>query len=108
MPLAYISVLLWGWMVTLHPFYISLCDLRYNPTSQKVEMTQKIFWDDLEKGLDNAYQQKVNILKPENPEALNLLIKKYLADKVSISVNGTSLNMNYLGYEVEEDAVWCT
>ncbi|GMQ25670.1 hypothetical protein Aoki45_23520 [Algoriphagus sp. oki45] len=102
---AYIFVLS-AWMSLLHPFYISLTEMRYNPASQKMEIAQKIFWDDLEVALGNELKEKVDFLNPKDKSKLENQIKTYLLKHNQVWVNGKLLTLNYLGHEVEEDAAW--
>jgi len=102
----YILTLVWGWMGIFHPFYISLTEMRYNPDSQRIEVSQKIFWDDLEEALTAASGQQVNFLNPADPELLNALVQRYLLKHNRLSVDGKPLELQYLGFEVEEDAAW--
>ena len=102
---AYIFVLS-AWMSLLHPFFISLTEMRYNPASQKMEIAQKIFWDDLEVALGNEFEEKVDFLKPKDKAKLDNQIKTYLLKHNQVWVNGKLLTLNYLGHEVEEDAAW--
>ncbi|WP_338228540.1 DUF6702 family protein [Algoriphagus taiwanensis] len=93
-------------MSLFHPFFISLTEMRYNPASQKMEIAQKIFWDDLEVALGNEFEEKVDFLKPKDKAKLESQLKTYLLKHNQIWVNGKLLTLNYLGYEVEEDAAW--
>ncbi len=102
----YISALIWLWMAVFHPFFISLTEIRFNPSSKKLEMAQKIFWDDLEVALGNEFKEKVDFLKPKDKAKLENQIKSYLLKHNQIWVNGKPLTLNYLGYEVDEDAAW--
>ena len=102
---AYIFVLS-AWMSLLHPFYISLTEMRYNPASQKMEIAQKIFWDDLEVAMGNELEEKVDFLNPKDKAKLDSQIKTYLLKHNQVWVNGKLLTLNYLGHEVEEDAAW--
>jgi hypothetical protein len=95
-----------GWKVFFHPFYISLTEIRYNPENQSLEIAQKIFWDDLEVALAKIYGTKVNFLNPSNRDALEGMVKSYILEKNEIMVNGQKLNLDYLGFEIEEEAVW--
>lgn len=47
----YIIILIWGWIVHWHPFYISLTDIRYNEPARRLEIPQKFFWNDMEVSL---------------------------------------------------------
>ena len=102
----YISALIWLWMAVIHPFFISLTEIRFNPSSKKLEIAQKIFWDDLEVALGSEFKEKVDFLKPTNKAKLESQIKTYLLKHNQVWVNGKSVTLTYLGYEVEEDAAW--
>jgi hypothetical protein len=106
MHLNYIFMLFLGWKVFFHPFYISLTEIRYNPSQKSLEIAQKIFWDDLEVALADIYETKVDFLNPSNLNVLEDLAKTYLLEKNEIMVNGKKVNLEYLGFEIEEEAVW--
>jgi hypothetical protein len=95
-----------AWMTFLHPFFISLTEMRYNPQSKKMEIAQKIFWDDLEVALGSEFKEKVDFLKPKDKAKLESQLKTYLLKHNQVWVNGKLVTLTYLGYEVEEDAAW--
>jgi len=94
------------WLAWLHPFFISLTEIRYNSNSGTMELSQKIFWDDLEVALGSEFKEKVDFLKPKDKAKLESQIKTYLLKHNQLWVNGKSVTLTYLGYEVEEDAAW--
>ncbi|MCH7401605.1 DUF6702 family protein [Belliella kenyensis] len=102
----YILIIWLGWKAVFHPFYISLTDIRFNEEELSLEIAQKIFWDDLEISLSKTFDSKVDFIKPESPERLENMVKKYLLTHNQIIVNGKELKLSYLGYEIEEDAAW--
>ncbi|WP_143959390.1 DUF6702 family protein [Litoribacter populi] len=106
MPVHFIITTILGWMVFFHPFYISLTEARYNTDSQRLEVAQRIFWDDLEEALSAEYGESVNFLKPDDQTVLDHMIEKYLLAHNKVEVNGKLIQMSYLGFEVEEDAAW--
>lgn len=106
MQLNYIFMLFLGWKVFFHPFYISLTEIRYNPENQSLEIAQKIFWDDLEVALAKIYETKVDFLNPISRDALEGMVKSYILEKNEIMVNGQKMDIDYLGFEIEEEAVW--
>ncbi|MCH6233931.1 DUF6702 family protein [Cognataquiflexum rubidum] len=102
----YIFMFFLGWKVLFHPFYISLTEIRYNPTDQSLEIAQKIFWDDLEIALGEKFNTKVDFLNPKNKADLDKMVQAYLLEKSEIKVNGIKVEISYLGYEIEEEAAW--
>lgn len=89
-----------------HPFYISLTEIKFNSNEKSLEISQKIFWDDLEVELSEFYNSKINFLKPKDRADLDLKLKQYILQHNEILVNGKKAELNYLGYEIEEDAAW--
>ncbi|SDC70584.1 hypothetical protein SAMN04488104_100445 [Algoriphagus faecimaris] len=102
----YIFIISLGWMVMAHPFFISLTEIRQNPESQRFEISQKIFWDDLEVSLREFYQEEIDFLEPQDAEKLLSQIEKYLLEKNKLWIDGKALELRVLGYEIEEDAAW--
>ena len=95
-----------GWLVSAHPFFISLTEIRQNPSSKNLEVAQKIFWDDLEVSLSAYHKESFDILNPKDKKNLNEKIGLYLTNHFEIWVDGKKVKLNYLGFEVEEDAIW--
>jgi hypothetical protein len=106
MQLSVFSWALWAYLTLAHPFYITLTELRYNPSSKKMEVAQKIFWDDLEVGLSKEIGGPVDFLNPKDKTKLETQIKAYLLKHSQVWVNGKMVPLSYVGYEVEEDAAW--
>ena len=102
----YIFLLFLGWKAFFHPFYISLTEIRYNPANKSLEIAQKIFWDDLEVALGDIHKTKVDFLNPMDRKALEEMAKGYLLEKNEIRINGQKVTLNYLGFEIEEEAAW--
>jgi hypothetical protein len=106
MQLTVISWALWAYLSLAHPFFISLTEVRYNAGSKKMELAQKIFWDDLEVALSKEAGVTVDFLKPKDKAKLESQVKAYLLKHTQVWVNGKLVPLTYLGYEVEEDAAW--
>ena len=91
MHLGILSLTLWTWMTFLHPFFITLTELRFNPSSKKMEVAQKIFWDDLEVGLSKEIGGPVDFLNPKDKSKLETQIKAYLLKHTQVWVNGQAV-----------------
>ena len=48
----------------------------------------------------------MDFLKPKDKAKLESQVKTYLLKHNQVWVNGKSVTLTYLGYEVEEDAAW--
>jgi hypothetical protein len=65
-----------------------------------------MFNDDLEKTIDSHYHIKIDIVKPTDKGKVNLLIADYIKKHLLIKVDGKPVEMNYVGYEIQEDGAW--
>lgn len=88
----------------LHPFYVSVCDLVYNKKNQSVEITHRIFLDDLSVHLSDLHNTPVDFM--QNTNGSDEMIADYLNTHFSVTLNGKRAAVNYIGFEVEEEAIW--
>ena len=100
------NILLFFYLSLLHPLHLSVCDIFHNSEKNTLEITQRIFADDLEDALRNRSNGKVDVFNPKNPEILSQLIGEYVQENFELLLNSRPIEVNYLGYEVEEDAIW--
>ena len=99
-----ISIFLSIW---LHPFHVSVCEIEHNPENRSLQITQRIFIDDLEEGINLKYDSDYDLFDPHDRELINEKIGAYLLENFSIYLNGKKVAMNYLGHEADTEAVWC-
>lgn len=91
----------------LHKFYTAIYQIEFVPKKKMIQITTRIFIDDLNEALEKKYKQKVFIAtKNESPQDTEL-IKKYFAEKFQIKLNGKVKPMNFVSKEVEENVVVC-
>jgi hypothetical protein len=95
-----------GWLVFAHPFHLSLTEIKWNKDSEQLEISQKIFWDDLEIALSAYHDTSIDFLNPANKDLLNKQIEAYLLSQNKIWIDEKAVVIKYLGHEVEEDAAW--
>jgi len=92
---------------TDHKFYVSTTNVEYVVESQSVQMISKIFIEDIEDVLQVRYGPHVSLdTNKQTPEHLELL-KNYLKEKFSVSVNGAQMDFEFIGHEYEIDIVKC-
>ncbi len=103
---SYIYMISLGWLVFVHPFHLSLTEIKWNKGSGQLEISQKIFWDDLEIALSSYHDTSIDFLNPANKEILNKQLETYLLTQNKIWIDEKEVDIKYLGYEVEEDAAW--
>ncbi len=91
----------------VHKFYMGMYQVNYAPEKKTIEITSRIFIDDLNKAIEKKYHKKVSLgAEKENPEDL-ILLQKYISSHFSIKVNEQSQTMNFLSKEMEGDVLIC-
>ena len=91
----------------LHKFYVSIYKINYNQKKQMLEITSRIFIDDLNDVLKIKYAKKTHLTeKVETVEDVNLM-KKYLLDNFIITINGKPQTINYVNKETENNIIVC-
>ena len=91
----------------VHKFYVSLYQVNYAPEKKMLQITARIFVDDLNNTLVKKYQKKINLgSEKETEEELNLF-KKYFNEKFYIKVNGQLKPIQFLSKEMEGDVLIC-
>ncbi len=89
-----------------HPFYLSVCDLKYNSNSKKLEGTVKVFCNDLEEALKRLEQKPVDLIHAKNKTEILVLLGNYLSKRLSFTSKGQTIKYELLGYEIEEESLW--
>ncbi len=90
-----------GW----HKFYVSVTQIDFVPNKKRVEITSRIFIDDLEKALERKFKKKFYLTSSKEIENANALIHEYLKEKFKISINKKSQNIEFLAKELEGDVL---
>jgi len=91
----------------MHKFYMAIYQINYAPEKKMLQITTRIFVDDLNKALENKYKKKFFLgAENESPESVELL-KKYLSESFTIKINGQAKPMNLLSKEMDGDVLIC-
>ena len=90
----------------LHPFFVSVTDINQNAKTKTLEISSKIFCDDLELAILKETNKKIDIIHPQDKALANKLIANYITKHILLKVNGKPCNMHFVGYENIEDAIW--
>lgn len=94
-------------LAVLHPFYVSVTDIEYKGESEKLEISCRMFFDDLEDALAQDENRRVNMIKPADRLEVDKLLSAYITKNLMVQLDGSRVALTYLGYEIEEDAAWC-
>lgn len=95
------SILLNTW----HPLHLSSMELNYTTKGGTIEISCRLFTDDLEDALSKQFKVPTDLSAPAKHKAMDELLKKYMAMHFKLKANGKPLVYNYLGFEKDREAV---
>ncbi len=86
---------------------MAIFQVNYVPEKKMLQITSRIFVDDLNLAIEKKYGKKIN-LGLENESAQDqVLLKKYLVEHLSFKLNGQIKPVVYLSKELEGDVLIC-
>ncbi len=91
----------------MHKFYVSVTNINYSEKDNSLQITSRIFIDDLEKVLDERYDIQANLSTEKESEEANFYIEKYIRSKLVFSTDGKNRNFVFLGKKYDNDLIIC-
>ena len=92
-----------------HEFHLSKTTINYDTEETAIQISTRIFLDDLELSLKQLGYDSLQICTKWEKEEAELYMYKYLKDNLIIAVDGVEIEYEFLGKEPSDDlaAVWC-
>jgi hypothetical protein len=91
----------------VHKFYVSLYQVDFAPEKKMLQITSRIFIDDLNNAIEKKYSKKIHLGSENETNTDLLLFKKYFNEKFTIKVNGQVKDVQFLSKEMEGDVLIC-
>ena len=95
-----------GFHSNKHPFYLSVVDIKHDAKQQTLNVSIKLFTNDIEDALKKTTDKPIDLLNPKNKAEMETELMNYIKKRLSLTVNAKAVNLNFIGYEKEEDAIW--
>ena len=92
---------------SVHKFYVAIFQINYAEEKKMLQITSRIFIDDMNDILYKKYNKKTNLgEKTQTGEDVSLM-QKYVLNNFKISINGQQKQLHYLSYELEGNVIIC-
>lgn len=88
-----------------HPFYVSVIEADYKITQKELEVSCRVYPDDLEATLKQFVNHPID-LSAENKIENNKVIESYIKKHLGFKINGIAKPFQYVGYENNKEATW--
>jgi hypothetical protein len=93
------------WIFAFHPIHVSVTELAYDEKEKQLEITMRVFTDDLEQALrKSAGISDLDIMDGDTAK-VDQLMKTYLKDHFSVLLDNRQQSLVYLGHERDGDAM---
>ncbi|HET8885193.1 MAG TPA: DUF6702 family protein [Salinimicrobium sp.] len=89
----------------VHKFYVSVSEMEYVQEKKSVQIISRIFIDDFETVLNARYGTELFLATKKEGSESDVLIKKYIDQKMQVEINGNRKQLHFLGKEYENDMV---
>ncbi len=87
-----------------HRFYVSIYQIDYKPAKKELQITSRIFLDDLVDAIEaSSKKKKVNLGEKDQSTEDIALFEKYQKDHLYIKINNKAVTYKYLTSELENN-----
>ena len=90
-----------------HPFYVSVTEMHLNNSDHTLEISCKMFSDDLENVIEKNNNTQLDISAEKDKPQFDKFIPAYIRRHLSVSVDGKPVSLSYLGFEIEKESAYC-
>ena len=85
---------------------MGVTELTYDAPKKTLNVSVKLFTNDLEAALRKTSGKPVDLLNPKNKVELDSMLFTYIKSRLQIVVNLKNVSLHYIGHEKEEESIW--
>ena len=89
-----------------HPFFVSVTEINHNAGDKNLEISCKIFTDDLETALTKSTGTKVDLFNARDKHLAEKQIAAYIKKHLVMKLDNKPVTLEFVGFERENEAVW--
>ncbi|MCW3112230.1 MAG: hypothetical protein JWR18_626 [Segetibacter sp.] len=90
-----------------HPFYVSVTEVSHNARTRSIEVSCKMFAEDIENVLKQNYKASVDLTNNNLQAENNRLMNDYMLKHLSFSIDLKPTAFKFVGFEKEKESVYC-
>lgn len=90
-----------------HPFYIAVTEINLNTSDKTLEVSCKMFADDLEQTLEKRNHAELDISAEKDKGKFDSYIPAYIRSHLSLAIDGKAASLSYIGFEKEKESAYC-
>jgi len=94
-----------GFISTHHPIFVSVTEINHNAANKSLEISCKIFTDDLEQTLRQQNKIRIDLINPASKQAMNVLVNNYIKKHLQLKVDDKAVVLEFVGFEQQEEGI---
>lgn len=88
---------------SLHRFYVSIYQIEYKSEKKELQITSRIFLDDLVESIETSAKKKVFLGEKTQSAADITLFKQYIQKHLTVKINNKIVDYRYISSELENN-----
>lgn len=94
--------------LALHPLHITITNIDYNKKEGHIDISIKLFKDDLALVLSQKYKQQIDLEKEQKPGESDSVIARYVEENFKLEIDQQKVMLNLKDKKIDHEAVWLT
>ena len=90
-----------------HPFYIAVTEINLNTSDKTLEVSCKMFADDLEQIIEKNNHTQLDISSDKDKPNFDKYLPAYVKGHLGLAIDGKAANLSYIGFEKEKESAYC-
>ncbi|PWJ42847.1 DUF6702 family protein [Sediminitomix flava] len=89
-----------------HPLHLSLTEMQYDQDSKALQITHKIFIDDLEDAIEKKYNLRLRLHTEKEHAESEKYVRLYIEENFTGQINNKEINFQWIGMETDMESLW--
>ncbi len=89
-----------------HRYYFSLTEIKITTAKPTIELSCKLFTDDVEDALLKLTHRKMDLMASQENKTVQQQVNNYFQERIRMEVNNVPCKIGLIGFETENDVTW--
>lgn len=89
----------------IHRYYVAIYQIDFVPDKKRIEITARIFMDDLNLALEKEFKSKIQLGEKTETAQDVVFLQKYLNKHLKVSIDGKEQTVFFFSKEIENNIV---
>lgn len=86
-----------------HEYYVSITEVVYVSEKQQLQLTTRVFTDDMEAYFNSQTNENIQLSPDHNPILIDALVERFFQNNFKVFFDNNKVEISYLGRQYQED-----